>query len=105
VPREGPDKQVTKKTRWCRNVPRQASNLGAIFVSKFDKKNHQKKHNKKNKIINYQETFWQNGANIDAETHPKSMQKMVPTKIRKSIEDHDFLKCKNMEIHCKGHHF
>jgi hypothetical protein len=46
---------------------------------------------------------FRNGDKIDAETHDKSMQKPALNKMRKIINNHAFLNCKNMQIHWKGH--
>ena len=40
----------------------------------------------------------QNGAEIDAETHQKSMPKQVSKKIRKIMEIHVFLKGSNLDF-------
>ena len=44
-----------------------------------------------------------NAAKFDAETHNKSMQKLGQKKKRNIIKNNVFLKCKNMQIYCKGH--
>ena len=42
---------------------------------------------------------FQNGAKVDATKYHKSMPKYVSNKIMKIIENHIFLKGKNMQIH------
>ena len=44
----------------------------------------------------------QNRAEIDAQTHQKSMPKLVMKKIMKIIKNHISLDGKNIEIHCKN---
>ena len=48
---------------------------------------------------------FQNGANIDAKTHQKSMQTLVTKKIRKILKNYVSLNGKNIEIHCKSNWF
>jgi len=44
----------------------------------------------------------QNGTEIDAKTHQKSMPKLVSKKIREIIKNHVSLKGKIIEIHLKN---
>ena len=48
------------------------------------------------KTWNFMRTGCQNGANIDAKTHWKSMPKLVAKKMMGNIKNHVFLMCKNM---------
>jgi hypothetical protein len=47
----------------------------------------------------------QNGAEIDAKTHQKSMPELVSKKIRKIIKNHVSLKSEIIEIHWKNNGF
>ena len=54
------------------------------------------------KTLNLMPKGSQNGAKIDAQTHRKSMPKLVMEKIRKNIKNHVSLNGKNIEIHWKS---
>ena len=47
---------------------------------------------------------FQNGAEIDAKTHQKSMPELVSEKIKKIMKIHVFLKAQNTLKYRKGHH-
>ena len=47
----------------------------------------------------------QNGAEIDAKTHQKSMPELVSKKIREIIQNHVSLKSEIIEIHWKNNGF
>ena len=47
---------------------------------------------------------FQNGIEIDATTHQQTMQQLVPKKVRTAMDNHGFLKCRNMQIHFTGYH-
>jgi len=47
----------------------------------------------------------QNGAEIDAKTHQKSMPELVSEKIKKNIKNHVSLKSEIIEIHWKNNGF
>jgi hypothetical protein len=79
--------------------------MEAIVGQKSIKKTFKKNKNKSRKNMKITPKGFRNGANIDAETHDKAMQKLAPKRIREIMKNHVSLKCKNMQIHCNGHRF
>ena len=73
------------------------------FPLKIPSKIHQKIESEKTlKII---AKGFQNGAEIDAKTHQKSMPELVSKKIREIIKNHVSLKSEIIEIHWKNNGF
>jgi hypothetical protein len=71
--------------------------MGVILDQKLMKMQSQKTlKNQSRKNMKITPKGFRNGDKIDAETHNKSMQKLVPTTMRKIINNHAFLNCKNM---------
>ena len=90
-------KRVTKNIGLTLDPP---DHFRSHFASKLRSKNHIK--NDLQKALNLMPKGSQNRAEIDAETHQKSMPKLVMEKIMKIIKNHVSLNVKIIEIHCKN---
>ncbi len=92
--------------KWCKKKYKLHTDLDT-FLTKFPPKSWSKNRCKNRcwKNIKIIAKDSQNGAEIDAKTHQKSMPELVSKKIREIIKNHVSLKSEIIEIHWKNNGF